>query len=229
MGLVRELEPKRRVRSLKLCKASLFLLALCLTFAVAANADTLYANGPNGGICDIQQCTVDAWTINFGYTVTDQFTLGTAATIQDLHFAFWLFPGDTLSSVDWSIGNNAFGNDIASGTASGSSLSQQFISSNQYGYNIQAVWITGLNVAVNPGSYWVTLANAAVPNGDPVYWDENNGPSAAQENSIGTIPSESFYVTGVTGSGSMVPEPSSILLFGSGILGLAGVLRRKLF
>ena len=25
------------------------------------------------------------------------------------------------------------------------------------------------------------------------------------------------------------PEPSSIMLFGSGILGLAGVLRRKLF
>ena len=30
-----------------------------------------YANGPSTGICDIQGCTVDAYTINFGYTVTD--------------------------------------------------------------------------------------------------------------------------------------------------------------
>jgi hypothetical protein len=35
---------------------------------------------------------------------------------------------------------------------------------------------------------------------------------------------ESFTLTG----GGTTPEPSSILLFGSGILGLAGVLRRKL-
>jgi PEP-CTERM motif len=204
-----------------------FLTLLCLTFAVAANADTLYANGPNGGICDVQQCTVDAWTINFGYTVTNSFTLSSASTINEgFGFAFWLFPGDTVSSVDWQIGTSAFAQDIAHGTASGSTLSQQFISSNQYGYSIQAVWITGLNVPLNAGTYWVTLANAAVPSGDPVYWDENNGPSAAQENSLGTIPSESFNVLAHACCGT--PEPSSIVLFGSGILGLAGLLRRKL-
>jgi len=67
--------------------------------------------------------------------------------------------------------------------------------------------------------------------GEPVYWDENSGvgckgtgcPSLAWTNSVGTIASEAFTVTGST------PEPSSSLLFGSGILGLAGVLRRKLF
>ena len=40
------------------------------------------------------------------------------------------------------------------------------------------------------------------------------------------LPSEAFTITGGTGT---TPEPSSIMLFGSGILGLAGVLRRKLF
>lgn len=55
-------------------------------------------------------------------------------------------------------------------------------------------------------------------------------PSQAQDNNgIGTIPSESFTVLGsASGSGS-VPEPSSILLLGSGALGLLGVLRRKRF
>ena len=58
----------------------------------------------------------------------------------------------------------------------------------------------------------------------------------AYENTIGSIPSEAFTLTGTTGTtrharhrhGGTTPEPSSIMLFGSGILGLAGVLRRKL-
>jgi hypothetical protein len=32
----------------------------------------------------------------------------------------------------------------------------------------------------------------------------------------------------MTGPIKLTPEPSSIMLFGSGILGLAGVLRRKM-
>jgi PEP-CTERM motif len=91
------------------------------------------------------------------------------------------------------------------------------------------------------GTYWLNLANAVVNDGDPIYWDENsgvggNGPSSASENSVGTIPSEAFTVLGTSSTsssssstGGTVPEPSSIMLFGSGILGLAGVLRRKLF
>ena len=55
--------------------------------------------------------------------------------------------------------------------------------------------ISGLSGSVANGN-WLTLANAVVPSGDPVYWDENNGPSAAQESALGTIPSESFNVSG---------------------------------
>jgi hypothetical protein len=88
------------------------------------------------------------------------------------------------------------------------------------------------------GTYWVNLQNASVPSGDPVYWDENSGPSQASENSVGSIPSEAFTLFGTSDTttstttsttGTSVPEPSSIMLFGSGILALAGVLRRKLF
>jgi hypothetical protein len=84
------------------------------------------------------------------------------------------------------------------------------------------------------GTYWLNLQNAS-SRGDPVYWDENSGPSSASENTVGTIPSESFTVLGTqstttsTTTTGTTPEPSSIMLFGSGILGLAGMLRRKLF
>ncbi|HEY5175964.1 MAG TPA: PEP-CTERM sorting domain-containing protein [Terriglobales bacterium] len=46
------------------------------------------------------------------------------------------------------------------------------------------------------------------------------------ENTLGSIPSEAFTLTG---PGGTTPEPSSIMLFGSGILGLAGVLQRRRF
>ena len=80
----------------------------------------------------------------------------------------------------------------------------------------------------------MTLSNACSTSGcsitNPIYWDENGGPSTAYENTLGSIPSESFTLTGVTTTPPPVttPEPSSIMLFGSSILGLAGVLRRKL-
>jgi hypothetical protein len=81
---------------------------------------------------------------------------------------------------------------------------------------------------LNAGTYWINLENASVPSGDPVYWDENSGPASASENSVGSIPSEAFTVNGTQNTGT-VPEPSSILLLGSGIVGLAGVMRRRLF
>ncbi len=207
--------------------AALTILCLALA-AVPAMAQWSYDNGPING-------TTDAWTINFGYIVSDTFTAGGATT--GFSFGVWEFPGDVLSSVDWSIttAENG-GTTIGSGTASGSSLSDTFVSSNQYGYNIDLIAVTGLNVATSSGSYWLNLQNATVPSGDPVYWDENSGvgcggsgcPSSASESAVGTIPGEAFTIGGGPNNGS-TPEPSSIMLFGSGILGLAGVLRRKLF
>src|SRR5271165_3901308 len=72
--------------------ASLIILGMALV-AMPAWAD--YDNGPING-------TTDAWTINFGYIVSDSFVAGTT-TIAGFDFGVWEFPGDTLSSVQWSI------------------------------------------------------------------------------------------------------------------------------
>jgi hypothetical protein len=81
------------------------------------------------------------------------------------------------------------------------------------------------------GAY-LTLQNACTTSGcsvsNPIYWDENSGPSTAYENTLGSIPSEAFTVTGSGSPPPNSPEPSSILLFGSGVLGVAGILRRRL-
>jgi hypothetical protein len=204
---------------LKLRIVSLSLLALCLA-AVPAMAQTVYSNGPING-------TTDAWTINFGFVVSDTFTTA-GGTVSGLNFGAWTFPGDVLQSAEIQITSAEFGGTtFFDGVAT---FSQSGCSGNQYGFNVCTESGSFGPVNLAAGTYWLNLDNAVVNNGDPVYWDENSGPSSASENSVGTIPSEAFTVLGATTTGSTsVPEPSSIMLFGSGILGLAGVLRRKLF
>ena len=206
----------------------LLLLVSCLAYATAARAGILYKNGPVNGICDIESCQGDAWLINYGNSITNSFSVAGNSTIMGIDFAIWTTSGESLASVDWSIGTSSFGSNLGSGIASGANLSQTLLFVNQYGYDINLVSISRLNIDVTSGNtYWVTLDNASgVPNGAPVYWDENNGPSQVYQTNEGSIPSESFNIVGSSGS---TPEPSSIFLFGSGIVGVADVLRRKLW
>jgi hypothetical protein len=137
--------------------ASLVVICLALV-AIPAWAD--YDNGPING-------TTDAWTINFGYIVSDTF-VADASTVTGFSFGAWEIPGDTLSSVDWSITSAENGGTVfGSGTASGGNLTDKFISTNQYGYNIDMVTVTGLNVATTSSTtHWLNLQNAAAPSGD---------------------------------------------------------------
>lgn len=215
--------------------ASLTILVLTLTAVQAVSQQVLYDDGPING-------TNDAWTINFGYVISNTFEVLHNSTVTGFNFGVWEFPGDTLISLDWSItAQENSGKLLGSGTATGNNLTDHFISVNQYGYDIDEITVSGLKVGLNSGTYWLNLQNAVVPSGDPVFWDENSGigcggddgkgggcPSMPSGNFIGTIPPESFSVSGSVNSGS-TPEPTSFMLFGSGILGLAGVLRRKLF
>jgi len=216
---------------LKIRIASLSLLTVCcLMLAVApAMADTLYNNGAYNG-------TTDAWTINFGFSVSDSFTVPTNSSIEDLHLVYWdASTSDLLTTVDMQIGSTSFGG--SSQTLSG--VTNTFLGINQYGYALYQADYSFSNISWS-GAGYVTLSNACSTSGcsisNPIYWDENSGSSSAYENTLGSIPSEAFTLTGTsgtgtgtgTGTGGTTPEPSSIMLFGSGILGLAGVLRRKL-
>jgi hypothetical protein len=195
-----------------------------------AVAQSLYDNGPING-------NTDAWTINFGYVVSDDFTMLKGGQVMGFSFGVWEDPGDVMTSIDYKITSLENGGTVyGSGVASGNNLTDQFLATNQYGYDIDLITVSGLNLELNAGTYWLNLQNAVESGGDAVYWDENSGPSSASENEVGTIPSESFTILGSASSTTTsttttgtVPEPSSIMLFVSGILSLAGRLRRKLF
>jgi len=220
--------------TMKLRLASLSLLALCLTLAaVPAMAQVIYSNGPVNG-------NTDAWNFGDGYVVSDTFTVSgspggpQAARVGNELENVWMAPGETLMSAELSItslenGGTSYFDQTVNYTQSNCVM-------NNYGYDVCLESTTFNGPMLNDGTYWLNLQNASTSGGDPVYWDENSGPSSASENTVGTIPSESFTVLGSESSTTTsttttgtTPEPSSIMLFGSGILGLVGMLRRKLF
>jgi len=204
---------------LKLRIVSLSLLALCLV-AVPAMAQTVYSNGAING-------TTDAWTINFGFVVSDTFTVGSGgSSVNGLSFGAWTFEGDVLESAEVQITSAEFGGTTY--TDQIVNFTQSGCSANQYGFNVctETGSLSPVNLA--GGTYWLNLDNAVVNDGDPVYWDENSGPSSASENSVGTIPSEAFTVLGgATTTTFFYPEPTVVMYFGSGLLGVLAVLRRK--
>jgi hypothetical protein len=192
-------------------------LLLVVLISVPAMAD-VYNNGPISG-------TIDGWVLNFGFVTSDTFTVAPGgASLTGLSFGAWLFPGDTLNSVEVSITSAEFGGTVYLDQTLGFSASN--CAMNLFGFNV-CTETANFNASLNGGTYWLNMQNATVDNGDPVYWDENYGPSMASENQIGTIYSEAFTIQGTNNGTGTTPEVTSILLFGTGVLGMAGVLRRK--
>jgi hypothetical protein len=218
--------------------SALFLGLLGAVAAVPASADsTIYSSGPGVN----NTTNFDAWNISSPFIVTNSFTLFGNSNVTGTTFDVWLSPGDAISSVDWSFGNVAFNKSLGSGTAT---LTPVFDVLNGSGFDVYTASFSGLDVSLTGGTYYFTLQNAVVTNNDFAYWDENDGSSTGYTNSNGSIGTfdcqpvvdggegicglsggETFTLEGTS---TATPEPSSFLLLGSGLAGLAGLLKRKI-
>lgn len=209
----------------------LFLLSFALLVEVPSFAQNdLYDNGPING-------TDTAWGIGMGLSVGDSFTISSpsgSATMNGLSFGAWLAPGDTLESAEVSVTSQPLG-----GTTyfdEGVNFTGSNCSVNTLNYQVCQETGSFDGPTLNNGVYWLNLQNAVTTEGNLVWWDENDGvgcnspgcPSQAVDSASGTIPSESFSVLGTNSPTGTTPEPGSILLFGTGAVGVLSVVRRKL-
>jgi hypothetical protein len=205
-------------------KAGIFavcLLALACVFAAApAFADSVVYN--NTGPATY---TTNAWSIfNYGggeYTVTDSFTLSISEIVDGADFYIWLYPGDLLTSVTWGLSFTPYGTPFETGTAVGGPNTQVATAFGYYPVLEESISIPAVSMA--SGTYWLQLSNGLDAYDDAVWWDQSSGPSTAYETGgVGAIPSETFQILA-----DPTPEPPSFLLFGAGMLALAGLLATR--
>jgi hypothetical protein len=227
-----------------------FSLLAILCLALTASAQ-IYSEGPIDGN-DWAFFVTGPNLPNFqGYfqDISNGFVATNSGFPYSLEWAEWSLGAPT--SFSWELGSSAFGADLGSGTVAQNAGNTTLLFTNDFGYYVYNVHVgisTGFMSAGN--TYWLSISNANdagydggeawdVPNGGlggPAICDfrDNGGVFVAGVRGNCGLGGESFTLSclccGVHGPdcGPSIPEPSSILLFGSGILGIAGILRRKL-
>ena len=206
---------------------TLSLTILCLALAAPAFAGVIYSDGPTLG-------TTNALFIDgpnpgpFNQSISDGFVATASGTAYSLDFGVWVTPGTTPTTVSWWLGTTAFGSDISSGSIAQVGYTFLF---NNGGWDVYDATVTGLSGSLSAGSsYWLTLGNANDRGGTQFdAWDINNGPANCQF-AVGGVPQGGcgFGGEAFTLNSSSTPEPGSMMMLGTGVLGLAGVLRRKI-
>ena len=113
-----------------------------------------------------------------------------------------------MTSVDMAFGSTSFGGTYNTYGVSNNTL----LGNNNYGFAIYQADFTFANVPWS-GAGYVSLQNACTAGGcsageAQIFWDENEGGSTAYENTLGSIPSETFTLTGGGGGNVCMPEHS---------------------
>jgi len=198
-------------------------LALLAMAVVPASAD-LYSNGPING-------TLAAYDIFGGQSISDSFVLSSASTVTGVDFGAWTGLGDSITSVQWSIGTTPGDSSLGGGVANTTDV----LFSNSNGYTVDTDTFSTGSISLGAGTYYLTLQNSTTASGNSEgFWDINNGPSSgyfdganplANDLSGCTTCSEAFGIQGT--GGTVTPEPGYWALLSVAVVGLIWVKRRR--
>jgi hypothetical protein len=202
-----------------------YTLALLAIAVVPASAD-LYSNGPmDGGIY--------AWIIQSPQTVSDAFVLSSTSTVTGVDFGAWTMPGDSVTSVQWSIGTTPGDNSLGGGVAT---TTDTFVMiETAFGmYWVDSDGFSTGNINLSAGTYYLTLGNATTLQDGFAAWDLNNGPSAGffSEDGVNYSSLANQYDTGTNSDafgiqGTTTPEPGYWVLLSVALVGLIWVKRGR--
>lgn len=223
-------------------KSALVLALLSFAGVASASAETIVFNntGPESYSGN------GAYTVGFDPTILPNgasvsldsaFTLTSSATINEIVAGVWVPHGSTLANVSGGIYTQPFAQGTGSpfGTVSPSS---SILKSSGANWDIYEEFFTISQATLGPGTYYLAFLGAVTENnntpGFTAAWDIADSSQGHQTtdrwNSQGAqntgLNATTFELLGP--SNGAVPEPSSLLLLGSGAAALFGALRRKL-